>query len=183
MQVDIKDAEEMKRTLGTAVIDENTAKDERYLKLMQMMAIDSLLSYDNPLYERLNLLFSIIKEAEFSDKKLMLDIRNGLYFISGDTIVIPEELSSGEQHFIVQTITLLIKAEPNSLILIDEPELSYHPAWQMDYLKNLKRIAEIGNYQFILATHSAQIFDYHWNYTIDLYKQTTQDAEGVEEGN
>jgi predicted ATPase len=47
----------------------------------------------------------------------------------------------------------------------------------MDYLKNLKRIAEIGQYQFILATHSPQIFDYKWSYTIDLYKQTTNDAE------
>ena len=67
--------------------------------------------------------------------------------------------------------------------LIDEPELSYHPAWQMDYLKNLRSIAELGSYQFILATHSAQIFDYRWSYTIDLYKQTTDDAEGIEENN
>ena len=167
--------------LATKLIDDDTANDEQYLKLMQMETIDSLLSYDNVFYERLNLLYNIIEEAEFSDKKLMLDIRNGLYFVSGETIVIPEELSSGEQHFIVQTITLLIKAKPGSLVLIDEPELSYHPAWQMDYLKNLKRIAEIGKYQFILATHSAQIFDYHWNYTIDLYKQSTNNAEGIEE--
>lgn len=169
--------------LATKLVDEDTSKDELYLKFMQMKAIDSLLSYDNELYEKLNLLYNIIEEAEFSDKKLVLDIRNGLYFISEDTIVIPEELSSGEQHFIVQVITLLIKAKSGSLVLIDEPELSYHPSWQMDYLKNLKRIAEIGQYQFILATHSPQIFDYKWGYTIDLYKQTTGNAERPEERN
>ena len=167
--------------LATKLVDDETANDERYLKLMQMTAVDSVLSLDNVLFERLSLLYDIVDGAEFSDKKLMLDVRNGLYFVSGDTIVIPEELSSGEQHFVIQAITLLIKAEPDSLVLIDEPELSYHPAWQMDYLKNLKRIAEVGKFQFILATHSPQIFDYHWNYTIDLYKQTTQDAERVEE--
>lgn len=167
--------------LATKLVDDATANDERYLKLMQMYAVDSVLNYDDVVYERISLLYDIIEKAEFSDKKLTLDIRNGLYFVSGDNIVIPEELSSGEQHFVVQAITLLIKAEPDSLVLIDEPELSYHPAWQMDYLKNLKRIAEVGKYQFILATHSAQIFDYHWSYTIDLYKQTTEDAEGTEE--
>ena len=166
--------------LASKLVDADTANDDRYLRMMQMTAVDSVLSYEDLFYQRLNSLYEIIVGAEFSDKQLKLDTRNGLYFDSGDTIVIPEDLSSGEQHFIVQVITLLMKAEPGSLILIDEPELSYHPAWQMDYLKNLKRIAEIGHYQFILATHSPQIFDYRWNYSIDLFKQTTDDAEGTE---
>ncbi len=165
--------------LASKLVDADTANDERYLRMMQMMAVDSVLSFEDLFYQRLNLLYDIIEGAEFSDKQLRLDTRNGLYFESGDTIVIPEDLSSGEQHFIVQAITLLMKAEPGALIMIDEPELSYHPAWQMDYLKNLKRIAGVGHYQFILATHSPQIFDYRWNYSIDLYKQTTDDVEGT----
>lgn len=168
--------------LATHLTDDGTASDERYLKLMQMVAVDSVLTYD-VLYKRLSLLYDIIVKSEFSDKELVLDTEHGLYFKSDDNIIIPENLSSGEQHFVIQLITLIMKAEPGSLILIDEPELSYHPAWQMDYLKNLKRIAEVGQYQFILATHSPQIFDYRWGYTIDLYKQTTRDAEGIEEGN
>lgn len=167
--------------LASKLVDDETPDDDRYLKMMQMTAVDSVLNYRDLFFQRLSLLYDIIVGAEFSDKQLKLDTRNGLYFLSGDTIVIPEELSSGEQHFVVQVITLLMKAEPGSLILVDEPEMSYHPAWQMDYLKNLKRIAEVGQYQFILATHSPQIFDYRWNYTIDLYKQTTDDAERFEE--
>lgn len=166
--------------LATKLIDDETVDDDHYLKLMQMMALDAVLSYDDIVYKRLSTLYEVIERAEFSDKQLKMDARYGLYFVGGDTIVIPENLSSGEQHFIVQVITLLIKANPGSLILIDEPELSLHPAWQMDYLKMLQRIAQIGGYQFILATHSPQIFDYHWSFTIDLYKQTTDDAEGTE---
>lgn len=166
--------------LATKLVVDETAND-RYLKLMQITAIDSVLTYDL-VYQRLNLLYNIIDKAEFSDKKLVLDVRNGLYFTNGETIIIPEDLSSGEQHFVVQMISFLIKAEPGSLILIDEPELSYHPAWQMDYLKNLQNIVELGKYQIVLATHSPQIFDYHWNYTIDLFRQTTNDAERFEEG-
>ena len=151
--------------------------------MLQLAAADRVLRYDDMFYRRLKLLYDMIVQSDFSDKKLVLDGEHGLFFISDDTIIIPEELSSGEQHFIIQLITLLMKAEPQSLILIDEPELSYHPAWQMDYLKNLKRIAEIGQYQFVLATHSPQIFDYKWGYTIDLYKQTTDNAERPEERN
>ena len=169
--------------LATHLIDDGIASDEQYLKLMQISTVDSILTYDDLLFKRLSLLYDIIEKSEFSDKELVLDTEHGLYFKSDDTIIIPEDLSSGEQHFVIQLITLLIKAEPGALILIDEPELSYHPAWQMDYLKNLKRIAEVMKFQFILATHSPQIFDYHWSYTIDLYKQTTNNAERIEEGN
>ena len=167
--------------LATHLTDEETASDEHYLKVMQMVAVDSVLSYDDLFYKRMNLLYDIIVKSEFSDKRLVLDTEHGLYFISDDTIIIPEDLSSGEQHFVIQLITLLMEAELGSLILIDEPELSYHPAWQMDYLKNLREITEIGKFQFILATHSPQIFDYRWSYTIDLYKQTINDAKGTEE--
>lgn len=157
--------------------------DNRQLYLLHLRTVDAVLETSNPLYRRLNLVYDIIVRSEFSNKRLVLDTEHGLYFVSGDTIIIPENLSSGEQHFIIQLIMLIFMADEGSLILIDEPELSYHPAWQMDYLKNLRSIAELGGYQFILATHSAQIFDYRWSYTIDLYKQTTDDAEGAEENN
>lgn len=157
--------------------------DNRQLYLLHLRTVDAVLETSNPLYRRLNLLYDIIVRSEFSNKTLVLDTEHGLYFVSGDTIIIPENLSSGEQHFIIQLVMLIFMADEGSLILIDEPELSYHPAWQMDYLKNLRGIAELGGYQFILATHSAQIFDYRWSYTIDLYKQTTDDAEGAEENN
>lgn len=157
--------------------------DNRQLYLLHLRTVDAVLETNNPLYRRLNLLYDIIVRSEFSNKTLVLDTEHGLYFVSGDTIIIPENLSSGEQHFTIQLIMLIFMADEGSLILIDEPELSYHPAWQMDYLKNLRSIAELGGYQFILATHSAQIFDYRWSYTIDLYKQTTDDAEGTEENN
>ena len=169
--------------LASKLISAEVKEEKPFLKILQLATLDKVLRYDDLFYRRLKLLYDIIVQSEFSDKQLVLDGEHGLFFISDDTIIIPENLSSGEQHFIIQLITLLMKAEPQSLILIDEPELSYHPAWQMDYLKNLKRIAEIGRYQFILATHSPQIFDYKWDYTIDLYKQTTNNAERPEDIN
>jgi len=45
----------------------------------------------------------------------------------------------------------------DSVILIDEPELSLHPNWQNHILRVYKNIANQGNNQLIVATHSPQI--------------------------
>ena len=43
----------------------------------------------------------------------------------------------------------------NSIILVDEPEISLHPAWQQKILKVYENIGE--NNQVIVATHSPHI--------------------------
>ncbi len=45
----------------------------------------------------------------------------------------------------------------NSIILIDEPELSLHPAWQNNILQLYEHFADKNNNQIILATHSPHI--------------------------
>jgi len=68
-----------------------------------------------------------------------------------------DSLSSGEQHEIVLTYDLLFKVVPNSLVLIDEPELSLHPSWQKRFLPDLLEIVKIANFDVIIATHSPYI--------------------------
>ena len=80
----------------------------------------------------------------------------------------PEMLSSGEQHEIVLLFELLFETKPNSLILVDEPELSLHVAWQREMLKDLQEIAELSRFRAILATHSPQIINDRWDLTIEL---------------
>jgi predicted ATP-dependent endonuclease of OLD family len=63
--------------------------------------------------------------------------------------------SSGEYHFISTYIGLLATIKPNSLILIDEPENSLHPNWQMKYISFLKRVFKsFTSSHIIVATHS-----------------------------
>ena len=80
----------------------------------------------------------------------------------------PEMLSSGEQHEIVLLFELLFETEPNSLILVDEPELSLHVAWQREMLKDLQDMADLSDFRAILATHSPQIIGERWDLTIEL---------------
>jgi predicted ATP-binding protein involved in virulence len=68
-----------------------------------------------------------------------------------------DELSTGEQQLFVKALNLKMMALKNSLILIDEPELSLHPNWQNHILRIYQNIANQGNNQLIVATHSPQI--------------------------
>ncbi len=79
-----------------------------------------------------------------------------------------ELLSSGEQHEIVLLFDLLFETEKNSLILVDEPELSLHVKWQRRMLEDLQEMAELSDFQVLLATHSPQIIAKRWDLTIEL---------------
>ena len=77
-------------------------------------------------------------------------------------------LSSGEQHELVILYELLFRTSKNSLILIDEPELSLHVAWQEQFVTDLERMAEISDFRAILATHSPEIIADRWDLTVEL---------------
>ncbi len=63
--------------------------------------------------------------------------------------------SSGETHFVSSFIGILSQIRGNGLIVIDEPEISLHPNWQIEYIYFLRTI--FTNYpscHFVIATHS-----------------------------
>ena len=66
-----------------------------------------------------------------------------------------DEISSGEYHLLITLIGIFANVADNSLILIDEPEISLHPNWQMRYISFLKNVfRKYANCHFILTTHS-----------------------------
>ena len=79
-----------------------------------------------------------------------------------------ETLSSGEQHEVVLMYELLFRTKPGSLILIDEPEISLHVAWQHEFLRDLQKIAEIADLDILIATHSPQVIHDRWDLTVKL---------------
>lgn len=63
--------------------------------------------------------------------------------------------SSGEAQLLYTFSSLIRHAKNNSLIFIDEPELSLHPTWQIRYVGLLKRaLASFPGCHVIMATHS-----------------------------
>ena len=66
-----------------------------------------------------------------------------------------DQSSSGESSMFCQLVGIMSDLEPNSLVLIDEPENSSHPNWQISYIGWLKSIFEkYLNCHFVISTHS-----------------------------
>lgn len=122
--------------------------------------------------DRIELFKKILGRCEFASKKMEVTKLFGFRFIADDEFkskISLNSLSSGEKHMIIQLYELLFNAQEGTLVLIDEPELSLHMMWQMNYLKNLEDIAALRGFQCIVATHSPQIFNSMWSMTTDLF--------------
>lgn len=64
---------------------------------------------------------------------------------------------SGEQQELVLHYDLLFRVPSNTIVLIDEPELSLHVAWQKRFLPDLLKIVELSNFDALVATHSPYV--------------------------
>ena len=66
-----------------------------------------------------------------------------------------EEMSSGEFAMLSMVLSISTAAsDSHTLILIDEPELSLHPNWQMTFIDNLDRALRDQVCHLLIATHS-----------------------------
>lgn len=79
-----------------------------------------------------------------------------------------EKLSSGEQHQLILVFDLLFEVTRDSLILIDEPELSLHVAWQKTFIDTITRIIALNAFDVLLATHSPALVAKHFNLAVEL---------------
>lgn len=80
-------------------------------------------------------------------------------------------LSSGEQHLIVLIGRLVFNTKAESLVLIDEPEISFHPEWQEKFLSILEDIRRLNGFSVLVATHSPILIGDRWENVIELAEQ------------
>ena len=93
--------------------------------------------------------------GKFNHKKIRLDREEGLVAKNESDQKLPlRSLSSGEQHELVLHYDLLFKTPPNTIVLIDEPELSLHVEWQKKFLPDLMDIVRLSGFDAVVATHS-----------------------------
>jgi ABC-type sugar transport system ATPase subunit len=128
---------------------------------------DKKLGVFDPLVAKVELFKGSINNR-FLYKKVSVS-KEGFRFqtIEGDKLD-PGSLSSGEQHEVVLLYQLLFEAKENSLILIDEPEISLHVAWQQQFLTDLQAIAGLSGFDALIATHSPQVISDRWDLTVEL---------------
>ncbi len=113
--------------------------------------------------------FKDIINRHFYNKQMTLDKEQGVIFTaSTGELLSANHLSSGEQHQFVLLYELLFKTVPHSLLLIDEPELSLHLEWQIEFLQDVQEILQLVNCEVLIATHSPDIIHNQMNLTIGL---------------
>lgn len=127
------------------------------------------LSVFDPLINKIELFVKILNERRFYLKKIEINEEKGFIFKTDNNIILNlTELSSGEQHEVVLLYELLFKAKQNSLVLIDEPEISLHVVWQKAFLTDIEDIIKLHKIDIIIATHSPQIINERWDLTVEL---------------
>lgn len=108
--------------------------------------------------------FDAVSEAEGSLEELkiiyklkqydLVNSANVLFHKRGVDIT-SEDLSSGEFAMLSTVLSISAAAnDPHTLVLLDEPELSLHPNWQMTLIDNLDRALANKVCHLLIATHS-----------------------------
>lgn len=114
----------------------------------------------------------------FKYKQMSVSRETGFVFKSvvNNAILPLASLSSGEQHELVLFYELLFKVEPNALVLLDEPEISLHLAWQQQFLGDLVEMVKLSSFDVLIATHSPGIIGKRWDLTVELKGPDLSDA-------
>lgn len=107
----------------------------------------------------LNMFNNIFNGVDFYTKLHIVSYENGRMkpeFINANGAKVNlSDLSDGEQRLYMSAMDLMRYFPQDYIILMDEPEISLHPAWQQKIMQIYSRIGK--NNQFIVATHSPQI--------------------------
>ncbi|KZB60092.1 hypothetical protein AUQ42_08250 [Thalassospira sp. MCCC 1A02491] len=114
--------------------------------------------------------FTEILNSRFLDKYVQVNRECGFQVVSqksGHEIAL-SKLSSGEQHQLVMLFELLFEIKEDSLILIDEPEISLHVVWQKKFISDLMKIIEVNSFDVVIATHSPQLIGRWSNLAVEL---------------
>ena len=110
-----------------------------------------------------------LKSSRSNSESTATEINDGFAILSEDGRPLTlRSLSSGEKQLLILFSHLLFELKPDSLILIDEPELSLNVVWQRNFLKDLQRIIELRKFDVLIATHSPQIIHDKWDWVVHL---------------
>ena len=116
----------------------------------KLSALEDLASRTRLLLDNVN--------QKYRHKRIQLDREEGLVAESEDGKRLPlNSLSSGEQHELVLHYDLLFRVRSNTIVLIDEPELSLHVLWQKRFLPDLLEIVKVSEFDALVATHSPYV--------------------------
>lgn len=133
-------------------------------------AIKTLRSRHTNSKEQFSVSMNLVAEEMVNDdyiSSIRLLLSNGIIKILGLKLSLDKDnrrfitfshASSGEQCLALMMLGIASVIESNSLICIDEPEISLHPEWQEEFIPMIKKsFSAYTGCHFIIATHSPLI--------------------------
>ncbi|MDX3458060.1 AAA family ATPase [Streptomyces sp. ME02-8801-2C] len=167
----------LEESMDVALKDKELTESQRKVLGTYLRDSKEKLSTFLDLLYRVELLTSIVNKR-FLFKRLVINREGGFVFVSDTGQEVPPQLlSSGEQHELVLMYDLLFNVQANSIVMIDEPEISLHVAWQQEFMGDIVRVATLAQFRFIVATHSPQIINEWWSHTIGLHSESSTEGE------
>lgn len=169
----VKDIQKALNEFGLSDIKEDShptyKKENANALYVYIRDAEEKLAVFSELLGKLKAFTDILNEHRFTFKRIVISKEDGFKFYTDlGKLLKLSDLSSGEQHEVVLLYELLFKVKPGTLVLIDEPELSLHVVWQKQFLDDLFKIIELQKINIVVATHSPQIINNHWDLTVDL---------------
>lgn len=128
------------------------------------------LSTFEEIYQKASI-FRELLNKKLRPKELIISREAGAQIRLGNRVLNLDGLSSGEKHEFIMLFKLIFETPANSVVLIDEPEISLHVLWQLEFMADLTGIQRVNKFQSIIATHSPQIFQGMEDRIIDLAEQ------------
>lgn len=145
----------------------------QYSEVLNLYVDDALQKVEpyNDIFRKIDLFVSLIKDNMLAFKEIKVNRDKGFYFVGdlNNEEIELSSLSSGEQNQIIIYYDMIFNSDRDSMILIDEPEISLHVAWQKSFLQYIDTIMELNEpSKIIVATHSPSIVNSSWEFVIDL---------------
>ena len=130
------------------------------------------LEYLNEISNQIKIFMEMLNKKLSPGKELLINGSSGISVIQKqqNRNIRLNNLSSGEQQEIVLLYELIFKTDKNTLVLIDEPEISLNVKWQRDFLEDISKIIDMNKSQVLIATHSPQIIGDRWDIVSNLGK-------------
>lgn len=149
---DSYDAKKLKEFLNSSYFDKNKSE---ILEILEQVSEkngyqEEIELSHSSLPSRKNINFYLLRKL--LDNNIVTVKELSLFSNKGYDI---NEASSGEFNILRTYLSIISHAEDNSIILIDEPEISLHPNWQIDFIPILdKAISKYTGCHTLIATHS-----------------------------
>lgn len=148
--------------------------------VLELYINDSLEKYKPfwDLTKKIKLFISLLNRKGLAFKYVSVNKEFGFAFFDNDNdLIVLDKLSSGEQNQIIMLYNLIFLTNEDTIVLVDEPEISLHIAWQKEVYQNLEEILKINEIpHIVMATHSPSVINGNWDKSIDLYELANQNG-------